>query len=106
MIRVSVMYPNTPGAKFDLDYYTNTHIGELVRGKLSSVGLVRAEVDKGVSGAMPGSDAPFVAVGHLYFNSIADFLQAFGPHAGEIMGDMPNFTDLQPQIQISEVVSE
>lgn len=32
-------------------------------------------------------------------------LQAgFGPHAQEIMADIPNYTDLSPVIQISEVV--
>ncbi|MET0506685.1 MAG: EthD family reductase, partial [Burkholderiaceae bacterium] len=34
------------------------------------------------------------------------FQSAFGPHAGEILGDIPNYTDLQPVIQLSEVVVE
>jgi hypothetical protein len=28
----------------------------------------------------------------------------FGPHAKEIMGDIPHYTDLTPVIQISEVI--
>jgi uncharacterized protein (TIGR02118 family) len=31
------------------------------------------------------------------------FQNAFGPHAKTIMGDMPNYTDTQPTMQISEV---
>jgi uncharacterized protein (TIGR02118 family) len=31
------------------------------------------------------------------------FQSAFGPHAEEIMADIPNYTDIQPTLQISEV---
>jgi uncharacterized protein (TIGR02118 family) len=60
-------------------------------------------VEQGLSGATPGSRAAFVAMGHLYFDSVADFQTAFGPHATAIMADIPNYTDIQPTIQIGEV---
>jgi uncharacterized protein (TIGR02118 family) len=60
-------------------------------------------VEQGVSGATPGSRPAFVAMGHLYFDSVAEFQSAFGPHADAIMADIPNYTDIQPTIQISEV---
>jgi uncharacterized protein (TIGR02118 family) len=40
---------------------------------------------------------------HLYFDSIEAFQTAFGPQAQAIMGDIPNYTDIQPIVQISEV---
>jgi uncharacterized protein (TIGR02118 family) len=40
---------------------------------------------------------------HLYFDSVESFQTAFGPHAGAIMGDIPNYTNVQPTIQVSEV---
>ena len=101
MIRVSVLYP--PSEKFDQDYYINTHM-KMVADRVGDA-LVKFEVDKGLSGGAPGSPAPYAAVGHLYFNSVEEFAQAFGQHAGEIMGDVPNFTDAQGQIQISEIVA-
>ncbi len=101
MIRVSVLYPS--GGKFDHDYYINTHM-KMVADRVGDA-LVRFEVDKGLSGAAPGSPAPYMAVGHLYFNSVGEFAQAFGKHVGEIMADVPNFTDAQGEIQISEIVS-
>jgi uncharacterized protein (TIGR02118 family) len=52
-------------------------------------------------GAAP---APFVAACHLYFNAAADFQKGIGAHGKEIMGDIPNYTDLAPQIQVSEIV--
>jgi uncharacterized protein (TIGR02118 family) len=56
-----------------------------------------------MSGAAPGSRPAYVAMGHLYFDSAEAFQTAFGPHAQTIMADIPNYTDIQPTIQISEV---
>jgi uncharacterized protein (TIGR02118 family) len=53
----------------------------------------------------PGQPAPFIAAVHMYFDSVEAFQGAFAPHTGAIMGDIPNYTDLMPTIQISEVVS-
>ncbi|MBA3344463.1 MAG: EthD family reductase [Gemmatimonadales bacterium] len=38
------------------------------------------------------------AMGHLYFDCVEAFQAAFGPHAGAIMGDIPNYTNVQPTI--------
>ena len=38
------------------------------------------------------------------FKSMEDFQNGFFPHAGEFTADMPNYTDLVPQVQISEIV--
>jgi uncharacterized protein (TIGR02118 family) len=103
MIRVSVCYPNGPNVKFDMDYYINKHFAA-VSQKLGPLGLVRGEVDKGIGSAQPGTPAPFVAIGHMYFNNMQD-LQRCMASAAEMMADIPNFTNIQPQIQISETVS-
>ena len=103
MIRITVLYPNNEGSKFDHDYYANTHF-PMVAEKLTPLGLVSGEVNVGLAGGAPGAPAPFVAVGHLMFNSIEEFQNGFGVHGEELMGDLPNFTDIEPIIQISEVV--
>jgi uncharacterized protein (TIGR02118 family) len=46
-----------------------------------------------------------VASCHLYFNTAADFAKGIGVHGSEIMGDIANYTDISPQIQISEIVA-
>lgn len=102
MIRVSV-YPNAEGKRFDFNYYTGKHM-PLVTAKCGAA-MVRSEVDRGVAGMPPGAPAPFVAAAHLYFNSVQEFQAAFAPNAGAIMADIPNYTDIQPTIQISEIVS-
>jgi uncharacterized protein (TIGR02118 family) len=41
---------------------------------------------------------------HIFCESVEAFQADFGPHAQEIMADIPNYTDLSPVIQIGEVV--
>ena len=103
MIRVSVLYPHKEGGKFDHDYYAQKHM-PLVKARLGGLGLVRLEIDKGLAGGAPDAPAPFVCIGHLYFNALADFQKAMGAHGAEFMADVPNYTNLAPQVQISEIV--
>ena len=103
MVRITVLYPNEPGKKFDYDYYQHKHMS-LVRDRLSSFGLVRTEVDKGLAGGAPGAPAPYVCIGHVYFNHLDGFQKGMGQHGKEIMADIPNYTTIQPQIQISEIL--
>jgi uncharacterized protein (TIGR02118 family) len=101
MIKVSVLYPKSEGKIFDMDYYCSKHI-PMVQQKLGAV-CKRTDVEQGLAGIVPGSQPTYIAMCHLYFDSVEAFQNAFGPHAKTIMGDMPNYTDTQPTMQISEV---
>ncbi len=103
MIKVTVLYPNEEGKKFDHGYWTSTHLN-IVQTLLGPMGLVNGEMEKGVSGTDPDSPPPFVAVAHLYFNTVDEVHSAFIEHAGTIMSDIPNYTDIKPQFQISETL--
>ncbi len=103
MIRVTVCYPNESGKNFDWDYYLNTHV-PLVNQHLGSRGMVKIEIDKGVSGPDPSEAAPFVAIAHLTFDTVEEVHEGFKAAGREIMGDIPNFTDIKPTFQISEIV--
>jgi uncharacterized protein (TIGR02118 family) len=101
MIKVTVLYPNAPDARFDMKYYVTHHM-PMVRDKCGpECRSVAAET--GLAGGAPDSRAPYIAVGHLTFDSVAAFQKAFGPHATEIMADAANYTNTQPIIQISEI---
>jgi uncharacterized protein (TIGR02118 family) len=102
MIKVSVMYPKTEESTFDLAYYRDTHM-ELVRDRLGDA-CKRTAIESGLAGGAPGEGPTYIAMGHMYFDSVADFQTAFGPHAKEILGDIPNFTNVQPTVQISDVI--
>jgi uncharacterized protein (TIGR02118 family) len=101
MIKVSVLYPNTAGHRFDTSYYFDTHI-PMVREKLGTA-VKGISVEQGLAGGAPGSPAAYAMMFHLLFDSVDAFQQAFGPHAAAITGDIANYTDLQPTIQISAV---
>ncbi|HWE51176.1 MAG TPA: EthD family reductase [Bryobacteraceae bacterium] len=101
MIVVSVMYPNTEGCTFDMDYYRDTHM-PLVR-KLIGSELKGLRAEKGLGGPAPGAPAQYVAMGHLMFDSVESAGKALQAHAPVLMSDIPNFTNVQPMIQLSEV---
>lgn len=84
-----------------MGYHLGRHI-PMVQQKLGTA-LKGTDVEGGVSGSQPGSPPAFVAMGHLLFDTVESFQQAFGPHAEAIVGDIPNYTNTQPTIQVSEV---
>jgi len=104
MIKVSVMYPNTPGARFDHDYYRSKHM-PLVKARMGDACRYYT-IDKGLAGRAPGAPATYVGMCHIFADSVEAYQKAFGPHADEIMADIKNYTDIAPVVQISEVVVE
>jgi uncharacterized protein (TIGR02118 family) len=103
MIKVSVFYPHSDGAAFDMDYYQNKHIPMVA--ELTGDACKGTSIDSGLAGGAPGQPPTYVAIGHLLFDSVESFQGAFAPHASQIMGDIPNYTAIAPIIQISNVVS-
>jgi uncharacterized protein (TIGR02118 family) len=98
MIKVGVFYPQS--SKFDWDYYINKHT-PLIQRLMPT--MKKVEIEKGLAGGAPGTNAPYQCICNLHFDSVEAFQAAFGPHAGEIMGDIANYTDAQPVVQIGEV---
>jgi uncharacterized protein (TIGR02118 family) len=101
MIKVSVFYPSGENTRFDIDYYCQRHM-PMVQEKLGAACKGMA-VEQGLGGATPGTPPTYAAMGHLYFDSLPEFQAAFAPHAATIMADVPNYTNIQPVLQISEV---
>jgi uncharacterized protein (TIGR02118 family) len=61
-------------------------------------------VDQGIGDGGPGDPPTYIAVAHLHCDSIDDFQRGFDADAQEIMGDIPNYTDQTPVVQINEVL--
>ena len=101
MIKVSVMYPNGPEVTFDVDYYCNAHVPMVA--EILGDALKGGAVDAGIAGGAQGEPPAFIAMGHLTFDSVEAFQASFGPNAEKILADLPNFTNSQPQIQISDI---
>jgi uncharacterized protein (TIGR02118 family) len=102
MIKVSVMYPNGPDARFDDAYYRDQHM-PMVK-KLMGDHCKYYTVDKAIANGSPATNSPYIAMGHLFCDSVDAFQAGFGPHSKEIMADIPNYTNQTPLIQMSEVV--
>lgn len=101
MIRVSVLYPQQPGARFDWSYYLNTHV-PLVAQRFGAAAR-STMIEKGLAGGAPGTPAPYVAIASFTFDSVPAFQSAFGPHAAEILADIPKYTSIEPIVQISAI---
>ena len=101
MIRVSILYPSKPGSRFDANYYIGVHMPMAKRLLGSAMKSVTAEI--GIGGEAPGLPAPYAAIAGFTCESVDAFAAAFMPVAGQLRGDIPNYTDIVPIVQISEL---
>ena len=102
MILVSVMYPGGENASFDESYYLGTHI-PLLRKRWTPMGLEEVHLVKG-TGTLDGSPPPYRVMALLRFRSLQDFRAAAGAHGAEIFADIPKFTNVQPILQITDMI--
>ncbi len=102
MIKVTALYPNEEGKRFDIDYYCNNHM-TLAKDAMGDL-LKKAMVEQGVAGGEPDTPARYIAIGHLFFETIEDCQKAFEiTEKAGLVEDIPNYTDIEPVLQISEV---
>jgi len=101
MVKVSVLYPNGAGKRFDVDYYVGVHMPMAKRLLGSAVKAISIEI--GIGGEAPGAPAPYAAIVGFTCETVEAFLAAFMPVVGQLQGDIPNYTNIEPQIQISEI---
>lgn len=102
MTKVTILYPNGEGKTFDMDYYANKHMPMVASILGDSLKLL--EIDKGMAGRTPDEPIPYLAIGYLYFDQLSAYQNSFGPNAEKIVSDIPNYTNVQPVIQISQVI--
>jgi uncharacterized protein (TIGR02118 family) len=102
MISLTVLYPKTADSHFDLEYYLNTHT-PLVKERLTPVGLTGVDLRVGMAGTAPDSPPTYAMICNLNFSSVEEIQNAFVTGGAEIMGDIPNFTNVQPLMQISQL---
>jgi uncharacterized protein (TIGR02118 family) len=101
MIRVTVTYPNTPGSHFDADYYVKVHMP--MAAKLLGDAVKSATAEIGISGANPDESPASVAVAGFTCESVEAFMRVFIIVADQLGADIPNYTDIEPIIQISSL---
>ena len=98
MIHVQIFYP--PSSRFDMADSCEKHM-PMVQARLGEA-CTGFTVDAGLAGGAPGSPPSFAAIGTLHVTSVEALQAALVKHGAEIMGDVPNYTDAQPTLQISQ----
>jgi uncharacterized protein (TIGR02118 family) len=102
MITVTVMYPNGEDAYFDMDYYQNKHI-PMVK-ELCGVAIKDCSVEQALGEDAPGPPAPYRVICRLSMDSMDDFVTYMAPHDPAFAADVPNYTNIVPVMQITEVI--
>jgi len=101
IFKVAVLYPNEEGKTFDMGYYEKKHM-PMVAGFLGG-NLKFYEIDKGVAGRKQDDKVLFVAIGYFFISNVAEYYKAVAEKRDTIVGDIKNYTNIQPVIQISEI---
>jgi uncharacterized protein (TIGR02118 family) len=104
MIKVTVMYPYSEGARFDHVYYRDRHM-PMVKARLGSA-CAYYTVEKGLAGRASGTPPAFVAMCAFYCHSIEGYEAALHDRRAEVRADIANYTDIAPVLQFSEAVVE
>lgn len=94
MISVHILYPRTDDSTFDMDYYMSTHMPMFAE----SIG--EACTSWGASLSESGN---FMAVGWAMIESQDALNAGLAEHGAKIMGDVPNYTNVRPDMVIGEV---
>ncbi len=95
---VTIVYPNKDGATFNFDYYLNQHMP--MAAKLLGNDI---EVRKGI-GSPTGDRVPNVCMCTIRINSVDEFTATMTKEGAALIADIPNFTNIEPVVQIDEIV--
>ena len=102
MIKVAILYPNSEDKTFDMEYYSTKHMP--LAASLFGESLVAMAIDKGLASTTPGVPAPYLAIGYFYFENLETMKSTMGAHSEKLRADVPNYTNIQPVLLVSEVV--
>ena len=103
MVKISIFYPQTPDATFDMEYYLRTHMPMSLNRLSTHPGFISLSVDRGVDTPPLGAPPLYVAMCHYTFTSAEAFVDAFMPHAHVLQADLTNYTTITPVVQFSVV---
>lgn len=100
---VTVVFPNEPDAKYDMDYYIKRHM-PLIQSLWSKHGLKSWSVTKYVEG-VDGSQPLYAFGSTVTWDTEEAIKTAFaGVEVAEIMGDVQNFSNKQAIFLVGEVL--
>lgn len=92
---LTILYPNSEGVRWDVDYYTKGHMPLIMR-LYGEKAIKRFELRKGDAGMAPGSKAAFIGSVNIYINEQAAFDAAGKQHGKTLQEDVPHFSSVMP----------
>ena len=95
MMSVTILYPKSEGSTFDIDYYTSTHMpmfAEALGDACKGWGVSAINGDK------------YHCLGWALVESADAFGAAMKENGGPVMADVANFTNIQPEMLMGDVV--
>lgn len=98
---LQVIYPAREDAIFDYDYYVDSHL-PLVQEHWGDV-IEGVEVSKGLASG-PEIPPAYLLIATITFPDMDALDKAMGESGGVIVDDVPNFTNVRPQILIGELI--
>lgn len=100
MVKLTVMYPYREGCRFDMEYYVNHHIA-IHKQDPNVLGII---IEQGLNAFRGGEIPEMACVAHFFYESIGKLNESRTPEkAVKQLADLPNFTDITPFDQISEI---
>ena len=103
MIRITGIYRWEDGAHFDHAYYASEHM-QVTKEALLPHGLIRLESDRFLSQIAP-AHGQIIAATNAYFPSLVIAQAAMSKAAQTLMDNVPKYTNLKPQMYVSEVTA-
>jgi uncharacterized protein (TIGR02118 family) len=100
-VQITVLYPNTSDATFNMDYYLKTHM-PMVAEEFGPYNFEGYSVLKLVGTPDPDQAAPHSVQATLHFKSLEDFQKAVTDRAAKVLGDVPNFSNKDPVLMIGQ----
>lgn len=90
---ITILYPRTDDSTFDMGYYTSTHMPMLADALGDACqGWGAATIPSG----------KYQAMGWAMCTTKEAFDGAMAEHGAKIMGDVPNYTNTQPELLVGE----
>jgi uncharacterized protein (TIGR02118 family) len=103
MFNISFLYEKKEGAVFNEDYFINTHIPMVLKLLSDKRGFKGVSVEVGLDIKEPNLASPFIAICQYYYDTIENFMNEYSYHENKISGDLVNYSDVKPIIQISQI---
>ncbi|KAK1989137.1 hypothetical protein LZ30DRAFT_696520 [Colletotrichum cereale] len=99
---VTVLYPNEADAKYDFDYYVNSHM-PMAAANWKPSGCTSWSATQ-YQATPDGKQPKYSFAGILVFETVADIHKALtSAETATIMKDVPNYSNKEPEFLIGEV---